>query len=142
MVLKPSAFTGRCNCGGVTFTIEGPVLGSNYCHCETCRRQTGAPVFLGAKFAASKTVIIGETREYATSETGRRHFCSTCGSNLFFTFSSSPDVIEVLIGVLDQPGRIEPTHHVWTSTQIPWFEVADSLPRHAEMPVSVWEEQQ
>lgn len=127
-------YTGRCSCGAVRFSAERPVRGSNYCHCAACRRQTGAPVFLGAKFAAEAVHITGETRVFATSADGRRHFCPTCGSNLFFTFDSAPDVIEILIGVLDEASGITPTHHVWRSAGIPWFDVADALPRHDRMP--------
>ena len=29
--------------------------------------------------------VEGETREYASSEHGRRHFCPQCGTSLFYT---------------------------------------------------------
>jgi hypothetical protein len=37
--------------------------------------------------------------------------------------------IQVALGSLDQPQRVRPQDHVWVQSRIPWFEVADDLPR-------------
>jgi len=39
------------------------------------------------------------------------------------------DRVQVTLGSLDNPERVEPQDHVWTQSQISWFEVEDKLPR-------------
>ena len=41
--------TGRCYCGKTTIRASRPPQMVAYCHCQDCRRATGAPV---AAFAA------------------------------------------------------------------------------------------
>ena len=33
---------GSCLCGGVRYEVTAPFLRSNYCHCERCRKHSGA----------------------------------------------------------------------------------------------------
>jgi hypothetical protein len=37
--------------------------------------------------------------------------------------------VQVTLGSLDHPERVRPQDHVWVQSRIPWFEVADDLPR-------------
>jgi hypothetical protein len=37
--------------------------------------------------------------------------------------------VQVTVGSLDQPQRVSINDHVWTLERIPWFQVADELPR-------------
>ena len=37
--------------------------------------------------------------------------------------------VQIAVGSLDEPGRVRIDDHVWTKDRIPWFDVADSLPR-------------
>ena len=39
---KPISVEGRCLCGGLQYHIEGEAFGIIYCHCQRCRKQTGA----------------------------------------------------------------------------------------------------
>jgi hypothetical protein len=36
----------------------------------------------------------------------------------------------VTIASLDDPERIAPAFHMWTSSQVSWLEIDDQLPRH------------
>ena len=36
--------TGRCLCGEVRYRLAGDLVWSGYCHCDSCRRFTGAVV--------------------------------------------------------------------------------------------------
>ena len=70
--------TGRCNCGGVRFTVteeRGTVL---FCHCTVCRRFSGH--FWAATRAPADCVVFDsdETlRWHATSDAAERGFCNT-----------------------------------------------------------------
>ena len=50
---------GRCLCGAVRFTADGPPKWTGYCHCRSCRRHTGAPVSAYAGFEAAKVRFTG-----------------------------------------------------------------------------------
>ena len=41
------------------------------------------------------------------------------------------DRVQVAVGSLDQPERVRIDDHVWTDMQVPWFNIADHLPRFA-----------
>ena len=59
---------GRCMCGGVQFVATGKQTDVSWCHCESCRRHTGAPVsvFVGFRHEAYK-VTKGEITKYNSS---------------------------------------------------------------------------
>ncbi len=38
------AHSGTCYCGAVTIEASGEPLEMGYCHCEACRRYSGAPL--------------------------------------------------------------------------------------------------
>ena len=42
------------------------------------------------------------------------------------------DRVQVAVGSLDQPERVHMDDHVWTEMQLPWFRIADDLPRFAQ----------
>lgn len=47
------------------------------------------------------------------------------------------DRVQIALGSLDDPDRVRPDDHVWTSRRIEWFEVNDSLPRFPESSTAV-----
>lgn len=80
-----SIHEGGCLCGQVRFRVTGPAKWTAYCHCQSCRRQTGAPVSAYAGFEREQAAFIaGQMATYASSEGVRRGFCATCGSPLTY----------------------------------------------------------
>ncbi|KUZ26762.1 hypothetical protein WS52_30535 [Burkholderia territorii] len=126
--------TGQCLCGAVRYRVSEMPSRVNYCHCSQCRRFTGAPVFAAALMPRDALAVDGATRTFRSSLHGVRHFCSTCGSSLFFEFDTRPDRIEILVGTLDDASNVIPTFHGFDAERIAWFDVRDDLPRHAAMP--------
>lgn len=127
------AFTGGCLCGRIRYKATGKPSNETHCHCETCRRASGAAfvswaTFRSADFAFTK----GKPARFDSSEIAFRQFCPNCGTQLTFQFHKSPQTIDVTIASLDDPGAITPLDHIWTKRQIPWIKLADGLPRHAE----------
>jgi hypothetical protein len=48
-----------------------------------------------------------------------------CRSQLVFREIAEPDHLDVTLVSLDDPEAVRPSHHIWTSSRIGWFEVAD-----------------
>ena len=115
-------FSGRCECGGVTFHIDGPLRDVFNCHCGRCRRFTGH--HMAASQAATADVKFGEQatlRWYSPDPTVEYGFCSTCGSSLFWRATNEPGFVSVCAGTLDGPTGLRTTQA--------WF-VAEALDYH------------
>lgn len=126
---------GGCLCGAVRYRISGAVAptGVAYCHCTLCRRSSGAPVMPWATFpAAAIWLTNGQPASYASSRNALRQFCPACGTQLFFTYTVGEPEFDVAICTLDDPSLMVPRYHIWAAERLPWFEVADKLPRHAD----------
>jgi hypothetical protein len=124
--------TGGCKCGAVRFEAVGEPIIVTHCHCNSCRRHTGAPLVTLVSFAADQVRFTkGERRIYASSPGVKRAFCGDCGTTL--TWESNPrgqDLIEFHIGTLDDPDRMPPSIHVFHGDRLRWFDTADRLPRY------------
>ncbi len=95
-----------------------------------CRRHSGAPVLAFFHFPlASFSWVSGEPVRYRSSKYAERGFCPRCGSTLTMHEEVLQDCVQVTVGSLDAPERVRPDDHVWTQEQLPWFEIADELPR-------------
>jgi len=71
---------------------------------------------------------------YRSSPEGERSFCSACGTQISFTASYLPGLIDITVGSLDHPEVLAPVLHFWDSKRLPWIRFADDLPRHAGFP--------
>jgi hypothetical protein len=138
MTDAPRPITGRCLCGGATYTADAEPVVQAACHCADCQRQTGNPfsVVVGVPregFSAegdsiSSFATIGEDHGGET----KRSFCSTCGSPLFSVAAVMPEVVFLKAGSLDDASWLQPAVEAWTSSAQPWaphFEGATHLER-------------
>jgi hypothetical protein len=79
--------------------------------------------------------IEGETREYASSEQGRRHFCPNCGTTLFYTNEAVfPGLVDVQTGTLDNPDELAPTLQVQAAERLDWVNRLSELPAFERYP--------
>ena len=135
---QPQATEGGCLCTAVRFSLIGPVLGFQYCHCSRCRRFTGsahasnlflAPTDLAWTKGESErgTYMLDATPKFPTS------FCKTCGSGLP-TMSSTGNYWVVPAGSLDGDPPMYPQRHIFWGSRARWHDQAGSLPRHEELP--------
>jgi hypothetical protein len=123
-------FEGGCLCGAIRYRATARPLRGVICHCEMCRRHSGAPALAFVHFPkASFTWLQAEPRWYRSSPYAERGFCPECGSTLGMREAVLADRVQICAGSLDEPGRIQIQDHVWTRSQLPWFGIKDDLPR-------------
>ena len=124
---------GGCLCGAVRYRISAEPHHAGYCHCRMCQRSAGAPVVAWLTGPSDGFAwISGEPAVYRSSPKAERLFCPRCGTQLVFREPADPDRLDVTLASLDDPAAVRPGHHIWTSSRIGWFDVADDLPRYPE----------
>jgi len=128
----PDTHHGGCLCGAVRYEIRGRALQTTLCHCEDCRRASGAP-FVAWTFFQSGGLSWKKGGPKILHHAAReRSFCGDCGSPLTFFDPSIPQLFEANTNTLDDPSRYPPSDQCWTSDAIPWMEGTAGLPRFAE----------
>lgn len=113
---------GGCLCGAVRFVATGSPTSIFWCHCQSCRRHSGAPVsvFVGFEHSAYR-MTKGEIAKFTASTGTVRGFCRTCGSTLTCESGRLPSEAHFHIGAFDTPARLEPTMHLFRNEQLPWL---------------------
>jgi hypothetical protein len=130
------AIKGTCLCGTLKYEIDGPFTMMMNCHCSMCRKHHGAPF---ATFAAASIDgfrwLSGESAvgEYASSENGKRYFCTVCGS-VAPALITQAGLAVVPAGSLEGDPGIRPQAHTFVGSKAPWYVISDSLPQHETYP--------
>lgn len=134
---KPFA-TGRCQCGGVSFTLAGPPVTMGQCHCKDCQRATGTGHISLARFKREDVTIGGTTKTFAvTADSGNintRHFCPNCGSRLFGENSAFPGMINVTAGSVDDNSWFAPQRVLYVKARPAWDITSEIVPNYDAMP--------
>jgi len=64
---------GGCACGSVRYRLDAEPFDAGYCHCEICRRSSGAPVLAFASVPVAAFVVTkGSPRRRKSSDFGER----------------------------------------------------------------------
>jgi hypothetical protein len=115
----------------VRYRITADPVVALYCHCRLCQRAHAAPAvaWLAVPFAALEATA-GRPTAYRSSDHAFRHFCGICGTPLLCHEADNPRYMDVSIASLDDPAAVPPTLHIWTDSQLGWFDTADHLPRY------------
>lgn len=96
--------SGGCLCGAVRFTVDETVTEFSVCHCNTCRRWSGAP-FMAVECGPDVHFEGDEhIARYQSSDWAERGFCKTCGSNLFYRLTGDGSYHMALGAFDDQDG--------------------------------------
>lgn len=125
------AATGRCACGEVRYTVDGPLRDVFNCHCERCRRVTGH--HMAATAALPSDVTLHESSSlhwYQPCDGVEYGFCATCGSSLFWRVSTEPNKLCISAGTLDQPTGLRTTQAWFVSEAGDYFERDRNLEEH------------
>lgn len=130
-------YTGRCHCGRIKIESEGSAERVSYCHCDCCRRSTGAPLSVYVAYPNHAVRYFGERPESFESSPGiHRSFCARCGTSIAYQDDRLPGMTYFHVGVFDTPQAFEPTLHGFFAEKLFWLELADHGERHPGTTVS------
>jgi hypothetical protein len=125
--------TGGCMCGAVRYEARGEPFSVAHCHCHSCRKHTGAPVVTLAGYLKEQVSFSGTERSFYESSPGAlRSCCRQCGSPLTWEGDGGDlgPIIELHLSTFDEPEGVVPTAHAFYPERLPWFDIADDLPRY------------
>lgn len=130
---ETDTFKGSCFCGAVQFTVTGSPAGMGYCHCESCRSWSAAPVNAFTLWKPEALHITSGAHNIGTynkTPQSFRKWCKTCGGHLF---TEHP-----LMGLTDVYAATIPTfpyqaaiHVHYGETRLP---IKDGLPKMKDLP--------
>lgn len=133
MSQNETSFAGGCLCGAVRFEARSAPSRVLHCHCESCRRHTGASAATLAVFTQDQVAFSGDDRAvFASAPNVERTFCGTCGSSLTWEtdFGAEGRLCAIHISAFDDPDALRPTGHSFYAERISWFDIHDALPRY------------
>lgn len=133
-----SEFTGKCLCGAVTYSVKAEPLVTINCHCEDCRRSTGAVFGTNVMVPEDSVEINGTLSRYEhTADSGNimtKMFCPACGSLVAGTSSGRHNVLSLRAGTIDDLDKIDPAVNVFLDSRVPTTLVNDELTCWPRMP--------
>ena len=123
---------GGCLCGALRYSVSAMPFDADHCHCRMCQKSTGAVIGSWMDFLIEQvTWLCGKPSEYASSDTTRRGFCSTCGTSISFRDTGHPTYYTLSIASLDNPNLVAVKYHIHTDSQVKWLTIEDSIPRYS-----------
>ena len=129
--VPPEIHTGSCLCGGVRYTLSGPLRDVTACHCGQCRKTSGHHVAMTSVPSSAVTLASASSlRWYRSSETAERGFCAVCGGNLFWR-EIAGDTTSVTAGTLDPPTRLCIDRHIFVEDKSDYYSLHDAAAQFA-----------
>lgn len=136
----PTPLTGRCLCGGVTYSVDAEPVWQGVCHCSNCQRQTASAFSPIVGVPSEALAVEGDTlASFKTASEGyqsttERRFCSACGSPIFSTIESMPGMAFLKAGTLDDTSWFEPVAEIWTRSAQSWAPEIENVARFERIP--------
>ena len=133
----PLPLEGGCDCRFIRYRMQSRPLFVHCCHCRWCQRETGASFALNAMIEADRVTNLGGEPEIVDtpSASGLGQAIARCPRCRIAVWShyggAGPAVKFVRVGTLDEPDRVPPDLHIFTSSKQPWVVIP---PGHPSVP--------
>lgn len=123
---------GGCTCGHVRYSVESKPLIVHCCHCSMCQRQNGSAFAVNALIEADRVRLLqGDIAEITVpSPSGNGQVIARCPkcqvavwSNylIFYKGILGEAIRFIRVGTLDDPSKMPPDIHIYTSSKQPWL---------------------
>ena len=133
---RTTSYVGSCFCGTVKLECVGSPVAMGYCHCNSCRSWSGAPVNAFTLWKPEAVKVTSGAEHVATfskTKLSQRQYCKKCGGHLM---NNHPplglvDVYAATIPTL----KFTPGVHVnYAETVLP---MKDGLPKLKDFPAEL-----
>lgn len=135
---RNESFDGGCTCRRVRYRLTSRPLFVHCCHCRWCQRETGAAFALNAMIEAERVERLADAPElvHTPSASGKGQQiarCPSCRIAIWSHYAGAGDAVcFVRVGSLDEPDRLPPDIHIFTSSKQPWVVLPPGIPAVAE----------
>ncbi len=136
--MSTEALEGSCTCRAIRYRTTSEPMFVHCCHCRWCQRESGASFALNALIETDRLVLLqGEPIMVDTpSNSGKGQLiarCPSCHVALWSHYAGAARALAfVRVGTLNEPDRLPPDIHIFTSTKQPWVVLPPSIPAMAE----------
>lgn len=133
-----SVFEGRCTCGEIRYRLTSRPMIVHACHCSECQRLSGGAFAINAMIESDRVeTLSGEPVAVPVSGTSGKpqtiYRCPSCQVALWSHYpGGGPKICFVRVGTLEEPGRLPPDIHIFTSTRLTWLPPPQGVPAFAE----------
>lgn len=128
---------GGCACGHVRYRVNSRPMIVHCCHCSWCQRQNGSAFAVNALVEADRVELLqGDVVDVIVpSPSGKNQRITRCPqcqvavwSYYLAMYGGLGELVRFIrVGTLDDPSRMPPDVHIFTSSKQPWV----SLPTDA-----------
>ncbi|MGH8427486.1 MAG: GFA family protein [Gammaproteobacteria bacterium] len=129
-----TSFDGGCDCSAVRYRMTSRPMFVHCCHCHWCQRETGSAFALNAMIEADRAILLNGEPEIVNtpSASGKGQKiarCPTCSIALWSNYAGAGDTVRfVRVGTLDEPDRLPPDIHIFTTSKQPWVIIPPNMP--------------
>lgn len=134
MASKTDTFEGGCTCRHVRYRLASKAMFVHCCHCRWCQRETGSSFALNAMIEADRVETLSGDVEIVNtpSNSGKGQKisrCPRCRVAVWSNYAGAGDAVRfVRVGTLDEPDRMPPDVHIFTSSKQPWVILPENVP--------------
>jgi hypothetical protein len=129
-------YQGECFCGAVKIEATGEPAAMGYCHCQSCRSWSAAPVnafTLWPPQGVRITQGADQLGMFQKTPTSQRQYCKSCGGHVMTTHPTF-GLIDVYAATLPTLAFKQALHVNYGDTVLP---MRDSLPKFKDMPAEM-----
>jgi hypothetical protein len=131
-----TVYKGRCLCGAVEIEAEGAPEAMGYCHCNSCRSWSAAPVNAFTLWQPNNVRVtkgVDLVGHFRKTELSDRQFCKCCGGHLM-TDHPPLGLVDVYAATIPAL-KFSPGVHVnYAETVLP---MKDGLPKLKDFPAEL-----
>ena len=127
---------GSCFYGAVQIEVRGEPEAMGYCHCQSCRFWSAAPVNAFSLWKPDAVEVVGGEEHLATfkkSEMSERQYCAKCGGHIM-TNHPTFGLIDVYAATIPSLRFIPGVHVNYAETVLP---MRDGLPKLKDFPAEL-----
>ncbi|HEY1235474.1 MAG TPA: GFA family protein [Candidatus Binatia bacterium] len=127
---------GGCHCGNITYTAEVDPERVGICHCTDCQTLSGTAFRVSVPATKDNFRLSGNLKIYVkTAESGAKRaqgFCAECGTPIYATAVTDPQVFNIRVGTARQRGELRPKSQGWCRSARDWVNDLASMKQYAK----------
>lgn len=130
---------GGCHCGYITYEAEIDPNNVSICHCTDCQTLSGSAYRTNVRTPKDAfKLLTGQPKVYIKiAESGNKRaqgFCPECGSPIYATSATDPQVYGLRVGTIRQRAELVPKTQGWSRSALGWVTDLSSVKQFPKQP--------